>query len=56
MQPKPDGEIQDDSDDRGGDGRQGRPDQFIVTQPFDVRCTEENPEEAGDERDPRRDG
>src|SRR3546814_10948275 len=52
MDAEPDGQVEDDADDRGGDRRQGGGQQPLAAQRLDVGRPEEDPEEAGHEGDP----
>ncbi len=52
MQRKPNGEIQNDSNDRGGDRGKSCGEADVAAQFLDVGSAEENPEKAGREGDP----
>ena len=49
---EPDGQVQNDSDHGGGYRGEGGADAAVAPQPFDVWCSQKNPDEAGDEGDP----
>src|SRR5262249_62199152 len=54
--PEDHGEVQDYPDDRGRDSREGGPEASVASEALDVGRAQEDVEEAGEERHPRRDG